>query len=294
MALLLVLLPLLVVLIRAIARRELRSLGWLQRQISQRSGSNLQPLDMAALPRELQQVGEDVNQLMLRLHAALDVERALAANAAHELRTPLAAVRLRLETAIGQARAAGQATVPLADAQAALAALQTLSHRTERLLQLSRAESGSAAQQLQPVDLAQLCATLAQEFWQQPRAQKRLDWDAPEGSQPVWVQGDIDTLAIALRNLIDNALAHSSGPVELAVQAAPPALVVRNSGAGIAPEQLQRIRQRHARANPASLGYGLGLHIVASIAQRHHAKLLLDSPAPGQTDGFQARLVFSG
>lgn len=289
-AVLLLMLPVLLWLIHWIARRELGSLQWLQRQIDTRSGSNLDPLLLQGLPRELHQVGQNVNQLMHRLHQALDVERALAANAAHELRTPLASVRLRLHTALDQAQAAGQNTIGLPEVQQALSALQTLSHRTERLLQLSHAEAGHLPRQA--VDLVQLCTTLAQEFWQQPQAQKRLDWDPPEDA--IWVQGDLDTLAIALRNLIDNALSHSSGPVELAVQGKPPTLLVRDSGPGIAAAELGRIRHRHVRADAKHTGYGLGLSIISSIARQHGARFELESPVPGRTQGLQARLVFLG
>ena len=273
-AVLLLMLPVLLWLIHWIARRELHSLRWLQAQIQQRSGDHLQPLALTDLPHELHQVGQDVNQLLHRLHLALDVERALAANAAHELRTPLASVRLRLHTAIEQAEADGSGQIALAQIQPILHALHTLSHRTERLLQLSRAEA--ASQPRSTVDLVQLCTTLAQEFWQQPQAQKRLDWDAPTITLPV--QGDIDTLAIALRNLIDNALTYSSGPVELAVQTQPPAIIVRDSGPGIAAHDLSTVQQRHVRADAAHLGYGLGLSIVGSIARQHGAMLHPDQP----------------
>lgn len=273
-----------------IARRELHSLRWLQAQIQQRSGDHLQPLALTDLPRELHQVGQDVNQLLHRLHLALDVERALAANAAHELRTPLASVRLRLHTAIEQAEADGSGQIALAQIQPILHALHTLSHRTERLLQLSRAEAAHPLLH-HSVDLVQLGTTLAQEFWQQPQAQKRLDWDAPTITLPV--QGDIDTLAIALRNLIDNALTYSSGPVELAVQTQPPALIVRDHGPGIPSAALTDVQQRHVRADASRLGYGLGLSIVGSIAQQHGAQLVLTSPVPGRSDGLQAMLVFS-
>lgn len=288
---LLLMLPVLGLLIRHIARNELRSVQWLQQQITHRSSDNLQPLSLEGLPQELHQVGDGVNQLMQRLHQALDVERALAANAAHELRTPLASVRLRLHTAIEQARAQQQEAVPVQDAQMALTALETLSHRTERLLQLSRAESGNATR-FHSMDLVQLASTMAQEFWQQPRAQRRLDWEAPEDGA-VWVQGDMDTLAIALRNLIDNALTYSSGEVTLAVSPQPPALVVRDHGPGLTPPQQERIMERHVRANTQHTGYGLGMSIVRSIADKHGAQLLLTSPPPGQSQGLEVRLEFS-
>ena len=216
--------------------------------------------------------------------------RALAANAAHELRTPLASVRLRLHTALDQARDAGSNQIALEQIQPILQALHTLSHRTERLLQLSRAEAAHPLLH-HSVDLVQLGTTLAQEFWHNPQAHKRLDWDPPD--QPVPVRGDIDTLAIALRNLIDNALTYSSGPVELAVQTQPPALIVRDSGPGIAAHDLNAVQQRHVRADAAHLGYGLGLSIVGSIARQHGASFSLTSPVPGRSSGLQAMLVFA-
>ncbi len=94
------------------------------------------------------------------------MERALAANAAHELRTPLAAARLRLQTAL-------EHDLQRNDVQAALDALRTLSHRTEKLLQLSRAESGASLARTR-VDLVQLAGTVAQEFWQDPQRAERL------------------------------------------------------------------------------------------------------------------------
>ncbi|WP_370680037.1 ATP-binding protein [Comamonas sp. GB3 AK4-5] len=289
---LLLMLPVLGWLIHRIARNELRSVQWLQQQITDRSSNNLEPLSLQGLPRELHQVGEGVNQLMHRLHEALDVERALAANAAHELRTPLASVRLRLHLALDHARQQESEHITVAEAQAALSALETLSHRTERLLQLSRAESDSAARQHR-IDLVQLSSTMAQEFWQQPRAQRRLDWEAPASATPVWVQGDMDTLAIALRNLVDNALTYSSGEVTLAVTTEPPALVVRDQGPGLDSTQQTQMLQRHVRADTQHIGYGLGMSIVRSIADKHGAQLTLVSPVPGQTRGLEVRLVFS-
>lgn len=288
---LVLMLPVLSWLIHRIARNELRSVQWLQQQITDRSSSNLQPLSLQGLPRELYQVGEGVNQLMHRLHEALDVERVLAANAAHELRTPLASVRLRLHMALDQAQLQGNDHIALAEAQATLSALETLSHRTERLLQLSRAESDSAARQHR-IDLVQLSSTMAQEFWQQPRAQRRLDWVTPVSATQVWVQGDMDTLAIALRNLVDNSLTYSSGEVTLAVTEQPPALVVRDLGPGLNTSQQTQILQRHVRADTQHIGYGLGMSIVRSIADKHGVQLTMLSPAPGQSCGLEVRLEF--
>ncbi|AVO50622.1 two-component sensor histidine kinase [Melaminivora suipulveris] len=277
-------LPLLAWLLRRIARRELRVLEQLAHEISRRDGQLLAPIALAHLPRELHTVEEHVNHLLARLSQALDVERALAANAAHELRTPLAAARLRLQTALehGLARS---------DVQAALASLQTLGQRTEKLLQLSRAES-SAPLAREPVDLAQLADVVAQEFWQDASVVDRLELTlAPRDGLAPQAAGDFDALAIALRNLVENALHYSAGSTAEIIVGPGSVLAVRDAGPGVPPERLASLRQRHVRHSASRAGYGLGLSIASTIAHKHGGQLLLASPLPGRSDGFEARLV---
>lgn len=278
-------LPLLGLLLRRIAREELRGLQRLSAEIGLRGGQQLQPIELAGLPRELQGVSDHVNRLLERLSHALDVERALAANAAHELRTPLAAARLRLQTALD---AAGAHDTP-DHIRAALRSLETLSQRAEKLLQLSRAESARALGR-SPVDLAPLAAAVAEEFWSLQGDARRLDLVIGDGElRPAL--GDADAIAIALRNLVENALRHGGGtPVTIEV-AAPSTLIVRDRGPGVPADQLDSLVERHARQSADRAGYGLGLSIVHTIAQRHAAALELRSPPAGQAHGLEARLV---
>lgn len=274
-------LPLIGWLLWRIARRELAPLNRIAAQIATRSRSDLSPLPTDGLPLELASVAHDVNQLLVRLHDALDVERALAANAAHELRTPLAAARLRLEAAL-------EGDIGPDDVRAAIDALARLGQRTERLLQLSRAESGAVLDR-RPVDLIRLAAAVSEEFWDQPANRDRLHLQVPDSELPP-VPGDFDGLAIALRNLVDNALRHSQGaPVTLAVES-PAALVVRDGGPGVAAQDLARLAERHVRRSSDSPGYGLGLSIVHTLVERHGARLTLRSPPAGQDSGFEARI----
>ena len=277
-------LPLLAWLLHNIARRELRVLKDMEAQIAQRSGTDLRPIALADLPRELRSVGDQFNHLLERLSQALDVERALAANAAHELRTPLAAARLRLEAALEQ-------DLRREDVLAALTSLKTLANRAEKLLQLSRAESGAALARA-PVSLLQLAAGVAQEFWDDERVRERLDLKVPE-TDVKNVTGDFDALAIALRNLVENALKYGAGSRVLLQVTPKGELVVRDHGPGVPAGQLDSLRQRHVRQGAHAAGYGLGLSIVASIAQRHDARLRLASPPPGAAQGFEARIVFA-
>jgi two-component system, OmpR family, sensor kinase len=275
-------LPLLALLLRRIARRELRVVTELESEIARRSGSDLSRIAVDNLPAELQSVGEHVNRLLGRLERALDTERSLAANAAHELRTPLAAVRLRLQTALDQ-------DLSRADVQAALDALATFGHRADKLLQLSRAESSDALAR-QPVDLVQLAATIAEEFWGSEAARRRLDLRIAE-SGVLPARGDVDSLAIALRNLVENALRYGGDSPVLIEVVAPCALVVRDEGPGVAAATLETLRHRHVRHTANATGYGLGLSIVATIAEKQEGRLELSSPPPGRSHGLEARLT---
>ncbi|VWX62783.1 Two-component system, OmpR family, sensor kinase [Burkholderiales bacterium 8X] len=276
-------LPVLALVLRNVARAELRPLQQLTAEIEQRSGADLRPIGLAKLPRELHSVGDHVNLLLQRLAQSLDVERALAANAAHELRTPLAAARLRLQTAL-------EHELRREDVQSALDALQLLGHRAEKLLQLSRAESAASLAR-DPIDLVELAGTVAQEFWQDERVAERLSLKVADGAMKP-TRGDQDALAIALRNLVENALRYGGGRVVLEV-IAPCTLAVRDFGPGVGEVELRTLQVRHVRHSSDRAGYGLGLSIVATIAARHSAALELRSPPPGFSSGFEARIVLA-
>ncbi len=286
---LLVMLPLLGLLIHWVTRRTLAPAGRLARDLQRRDGNNLNAISARGLPRELQTIADGANHLLVRLSDALDTERALAVNAAHELRTPLATVQLSLQNALEHVKAgAAQDWI-----QNALDSLSRLTRRCEKLLQLSRAESGAALTHGR-VNLGQLAAAVAQEFWSDPSLLQRLQLVLPE-NEDVWVQGDFDALAIALRNLLENAARHApQGTIVLEVSL-PATCSVRDQGPGIPPDRLQQVQQRHLRhgsgadATPVA-GYGLGLSIVGSIVQRQGGTLTLVSPPDGQIRGVQAFL----
>ncbi len=286
---LLVILPLLGLLIRAVTQRALAPAGALAAELRQRDGNHLAALPGQGLPDELQTIVDSANHLLARLADALDTERALAANAAHELRTPLAAVRLNLQTALGHVPTGAAYT----DIQGALQSLDRLSRRCEKLLQLSRAGSGAALAQ-DRVNLAQVAAAVAQEFWADAALLQRLQLVLPEDDD-VWVRGDFDALAIALRNLVENAVRYApQGPIVLEV-ALPATCSVRDSGPGLSAEQLGLLQQRHYRdGRTASAlytpGYGLGLSIVTTIVARQGGSFTLQSPPPGHARGLQVNL----
>lgn len=276
--------PLLLLAIYALARRSLRPVQHVTDQIAQRSGRNLQPVDGTALPTELQVLAGTVNHLLARLNDALQTERALAANAAHELRTPLATARLRLSSALAHPLPAAAHE----DVTRALDALVQLTRRAEKLLQLSRAESAAALAR-DPVDLAQVLNAVLGEFEGDDAAYRRLLLDE---TAPCLAVGDFDAMAVAVRNLVENAMRYGGGGVVHMGLALPATVWVQDSGPGVTPEQLARMTQRHVRHAQDEAGFGLGLSIVKTIMERHQGQLELLSPPPGMPHGLLARLQF--
>ena len=211
------------------------------------------------------------------------MERALASHAAHESRTPLATACLHLETALARKLPSRQ------DVLASLNALKLLCHRTERLLQLSRAESASI-ESLTEINLVQLAGVVAQEFWDAKARTVNLELMVPEHDLPAAL-GDLDGLSIALRNLVENALRHGGASRVVNEVMAPRTLAVRDFGPGVTAERLQTLNQQHVRLVSSQSGFGLGLSIVKTVVAKQQARLELRSPLPGQTRGFEARII---
>ncbi len=276
------LLPFIGLLIRWITHRELVPVQQLAEQISQRNSLNLKSISGKFLPAELQIISDSTNHLLARLGDALDTEKALAANAAHELRTPLATTRLRLHTLLDMNLDAAAKI----EVNKAIESLIQLSSRAEKLLQLSRAESGASLNS-EPVNLAVLTAIVVQEFWANPDLLTRIHLHIPS-DHDVIALGDFDALAIVVRNLIENAVRYGgNGNIEVIVEQ--PAVVrVRDNGPGLADDKLLLIRKRHVKNTQDGAGYGLGMSIISTIVERHAGVLTLNSPPAGQANGFEA------
>ena len=281
---LLILLPLMALAVYKLTRRELHVVEQLAQEIAARGGGNLTPISINGASSEMNTIAVGTNQLLSRLEDALHAERSLAANAAHELRTPLASARLSLSTAqsfpmVNEAK----------DALAQLAtSLDTLSKRAEKLLQLSRAEAATTFSQ-EDVDLSVLALMVTQEFWYHPNVQSRLKLELPKNAAVIG-KGNFDTLAIALRNLIENALKYApEGKIHVTVSS-PATVTVRDEGEGVAEKDLSKLRHRHVRLTKNQTGYGLGLSIVRTIAEKNSGQLELRSPPVGFAHGFEAVL----
>lgn len=281
------LIPLAGVIILVAVRRMLAPIAGVREAIAARGGSDLSPVPDDGMPVELAPIVGDVNRLMQRLAQAFESERAFAANSAHELRTPVAAALAQLSRLSADLH--GTASVPRVEQIAAI--LQGLGRKIEKLLQLSRAEAGIALRR-QPVDLIQVVELLVDEFRHDERGGGRLELDIAS-DEPVIVETDIDALAIALRNLIENALVHGSAtaPVRVSV-AADRTMRVSNEGAVVPPERLTKLTQRFERGAAETAGSGLGLAIADAIIHQAGGRLELRSPMRGRDDGFEAVVHF--
>ncbi|MBL8583401.1 MAG: HAMP domain-containing histidine kinase [Rhizobiaceae bacterium] len=269
-----------------LVRRTLAPVGALQRQIEARSGANLEPLRVVGLPAELENIAASVDKLLARLQAAMDAERRLAANSAHELRTPIAGA-----LAQAQRLAAELPEGPLRErANGIVRALSALAHLAEKLLQLARADAGIGAT-AKPVDLTRVLRLVADEFQRQPRFATRIRVAIPEGDSFVR-KADVDAFAIAVRNLVENALIHGEGEVLIASEQN--GFSVTNGGMRIAPDQLKTLLRPFARADSRAPGAGLGLAIADSLTRQMGASLSLVSPAPGRDGGVKATISFGG
>ena len=269
-------------------RSGLRPVREFSREISARHASNLAPVGDAGLPSELQPVAHAVDALLGRVRAALDAERAFAANSAHELRTPIAgslAQTQRLIAELDDGPQRGRAE----QVELSLLRLRALS---DKLLQLSRADAAIAAV-AEPVDLLPAVRVLVEDARRADAAPGRIALIIGEGVGLV-APIDIDAFGIALRNLLENARLHGPAGEPIRVVVEPHSIEVTNAGPVVPADKLAQLTTRFARGDTEAQGSGLGLAIADTIIRQAGGRLDLRSPAPSQPAGFSARLVFPG
>jgi len=281
---LLLLLPLIGWLVWLAVGRGLRPLHEIATEVRARDVSTLKPLAVRPMPEEIAPLAAALNDLLERLSHAMDTQRAFVADAAHALRTPLAALQL-------QSQLVERAETPAARQEAVgrlREGLERLTHLVTQLLTLARQEPGAATPAHDAVDLHALATGVVVDM-----TQAALDRDIDLGieaaaSTPPTVRGDADALRILLTNLIDNALRYVPRGSRVDVQVARGAdgrsavLGVADNGPGIPAAERERVFDRFYRVPDAPTGgSGLGLAIVAEIAQTHGAQVALEDAQPG-------------
>ncbi|SPB14980.1 sensor histidine kinase [Caballeronia novacaledonica] len=282
---LVLLLPLLGLATWVIVGLGLAPLQRVTRALDTRHPEALDPLSDQRLPQEVRPVVRALNALLSRLSAALDTQKAFVADAAHELRTPLAAVQIQAQL-VARAQDDETRREALADLHEGIARATRLA---EQLLALARSEPDGKGVETQ-VDLSALLESCVRGYVLVAQA-RGVDLGI-EASEPATVKGDADALRVMFNNLIDNATKYTpkGGRVDitLTVKNGRPVVEIADSGPGIPAEERDRVFDRFYRvgggANRARTdvaGSGLGLAIVKRIADQHGARVALAEAASG-------------
>jgi len=272
-------LPLLALLVSLAVKRGLRPVAMLSDMLDKRTPGSRQPMPAEYAPSEIKPLIVALNQQLERLEDALDREHRFATDVAHELRTPLAATMIHLESAM-IADDPGEMEYTVRNAQQSMA---RLGRRIEQILALARLEAGAASQQRTQLDLARIATEVIEEL--APLiAEKDISVSLNHDDTPVLVPGHEVALTAMLRNLIENALRYTEneGEVEVAIRREGQQAVIDicDNGPGIPEDRRQAVFQRfHREVESATRGYGLGLSIVQRAIELHGASIeLLESP----------------
>lgn len=260
--------PLLALLLWWAVRQGLAPLRHLSQALGQRRPQALEPVVLGDVPSEIQPLVLALNTLFERIDAMVASERRFTADAAHELRTPIAAIRAQAQVALGAGPDSAQRDHAL---QVTLAGCDRATRLVEQLLTLARLEatSGSAAGPAATVDLSAVTRRVAADL--APAALVRRQTLELDAAVPCVVAGNDMLIGVLVRNLIDNALRYSPDGacihVQVAVEAGQPALRVEDSGPGMSAPEMARLGERFFRVlGQAQPGSGLGWSIVKRIA----------------------------
>ena len=262
--------------------RGLSPLATLQDHIRSRRSDDLSPIDSRAVPEEISPLVRSLNDMLARLSQSIHSQKRFIADAAHQMKTPLAGMRMQSELAMRQ--------TSREEIQRSLEQLSKSSESATRLvnqlLALARAENDSPqTTSLQPTDLRALARDTVQDWFQTALA-RQIDLGFEEDERELVVQGNATMLREMLNNLIDNALRYTQvgGRVTISVRADQKRnnvlLEVEDNGPGIASMEREQVFERFYRILGSDVeGSGLGLAIVREIAQRHAARIdLFDNP----------------
>ena len=274
-----VMMPILMLVVWWVVSGSLDPVARVRKQVASRQADDLSPVSEAGLPDEVRPLVQELNLLFGRVQTAFDAQQNFVADAAHELRTPLAALRLQAQSLD---RAESLEARKLAVSRLT-AGIDRATRLVEQLLVLARQEATAATGAVcRQVDLADLARRTVADLAGVAAAKGvdvgvELDM-SPTG--PTSVEGQPDALQILLRNLVDNAIKYtpSGGTADLSVRNEPGRIVVtvEDSGPGIPPEERERVFDRFYRvAGSEAAGSGLGLAIIKAIAERHGASLVL-------------------
>ncbi|WP_175625065.1 MULTISPECIES: sensor histidine kinase [Oxalobacteraceae] len=277
-----IILPIALVLVWFALTRGLRPLAELQQRIRERRPDDLSPIDSGYVPEEILPLVGSLNEMLERLSQSIKIQKRFIADAAHQMKTPLAGMRMQSELALRQT---DQVEIHKSLEQLAKSS-KSATRMINQLLALARAENQTpTTRPLLPLELSELARDTVQE-WVQTSFNKKIDLGFEQPDYHIMVNGDAIMLRELLNNLIDNALNYTpaGGHATVRVRADDEArlafLEVEDTGPGIAPHEHKRIFERFYRILGSNVeGSGLGLAIVREIAQQHGAEIdILTNP----------------
>lgn len=265
----LVALPLMLLLLLGLVWRELRPLKQIAQQLAQRAPDDATPLAAGRLPQEVKPLIAALNGLFSRISTMMQRERRFTSDAAHELRSPLAALRVQSEVV---QLAADDEAMRLHGLRQLDAGIQRATRLVDQLLTLSRAEADDARSAFQPVALQPLLqeAVTAQ---RSAADSAHITLQLAATARPV-IQGHALLLSLLARNLLENAIRYTPEGSEVVVTLESRSLRVEDNGAGLSEAEMQRLGERFWRPpGQEKSGSGLGLSIVRNVAQLHSMQL---------------------
>jgi two-component system OmpR family sensor kinase len=291
--------PLLMLVVWWVVSRSLAPVARVRKQVASRQADDLSPVSEEGLPEEVRPLVQELNLLFDRVRHAFDAQKHFVADAAHELRSPLAALKLQVQ---GLQRAPDGASRDLAVSRL-VAGIDRATRLVEQMLALARHEASMAAGATpEPVDLSEVARLAVSDAVAAAQA-RGIDIGITHADAAV-VDGQSEALRMLLRNLLENAVKYTppEGRVDIAITAITAQgtaqgtnaveLTVDDSGPGLPPAERERVLDRFYRSGETQApGSGLGLAIVKSIADLHGASVSLDaSPSLG---GLRVRVVFA-
>ncbi len=288
-----VILPLAVMLVWFALARGIRPLAELQQRIRARDSTDLSPIAEGGVPDEVAPLVGAINDLLQRLDRSIATQRHFLADAAHQLKTPLAGLRMQAEIAAREIDSGRGDPASMKHSLRQIAySTQRAAHMVNQLLAMARAEDAGQAERHRPVDMAAVTRGVVRDFV--PRAiERRIDlgYEGPQAhegrAEATTLSGEPVLLTELVRNLVDNALQYTpaGGTVTARVLPDPsgPVIVVQveDTGPGIAPAEREAVFRPFYRALGTAVdGSGLGLAIVKEVAQRHGAEITVEDARP--------------
>ncbi len=282
--------PIFGLLVWLIVSLALRSVTRVTGEISNRASTYLAPVNMSQIPVEIEPLVSELNKLFIRLKLAFERNKRFAADAAHELRTPLAALKTQTQVAI---KTEDEEDRNLAFSKV-VQSVDRCTHVVTQLLTLSRLGEEKALSEAKPVELHKLATEII--AYLVPQAlEKNIEIELTSQKEDEIIEGSDAALGILIRNVVDNAIRYTPAQglvkVELLDTERHVIFRVTDTGPGIPPELRERVFERFFRIpRTQASGSGLGLAIVSQVADLHHASILLNS-GPGN-QGLQFDIIF--